>query len=470
MEDDLRESEGRFRNLVETMKVGLTSIDEKGVLTYANEQFCTILGYSKDEVIGRPTIDFYYDDETRKFQGQVFAKRKKGIRDPAPYEIAWRTKDGKKVYTILSPTPRFDADGRYIGSSAIQTDITERKQMERELQVSEERFKMLAEHAPLGISIMAPDRTFEYLNPMFTKMFGYTKEDIPDKNTWFKKAYPDRAYRNKLISTWKRDTAEEVRIGEDNPRVFTVRCKDGQDKIIDFRRVDHKDGKQYLVYDDITARAKAEEALQESEERYRTLVENIKLGINLIDSDYNIIMVNAALSRRLKKQASEMIGKKCYREFLKRDAVCPHCPGVQAMATGQPTEDKIEGVRGDGRLFHMRIQAFPVFGQDGTATGFIEVLEDITERKKMEDELRESEERFRNLFEQSNDAIFLHQLLMSIRRHAKCSVTQKSNSSRWRSQIFIMKKIVQIRGKGPIQAREANQYSLKHSGYELMEP
>jgi len=135
----------------------------------------------------------------------------------------------------------------------------------------------------------------------------------------------------------------------------------------------------------------AEESRRESEERYRTLVDNIDLGINLMDTDHNVLMVNAFMGKIFNKPVSDLVGKKCFREFEKRDAVCPHCPGVQAMATGKPAEVETKGVRDDGSRFDVRIQTFPVFGQDGTATAFIEIAEDITERKRVEEALRESE-------------------------------------------------------------------------------
>jgi PAS domain S-box-containing protein len=149
-----------------------------------------------------------------------------------------------------------------VSHNSLAKEVKQRKLAEEELRESEKRFKILAEHAPLGISILAPDRSFEYLNPRFTQIFGYTIEDIPDKDTWFKKAYPDEAYRKKLIAIWNRDTATALRTGKENTRVFTVRCKNGEDKIIDFRRIDLKYGKLYQIYDDITVRTKAEEALQ----------------------------------------------------------------------------------------------------------------------------------------------------------------------------------------------------------------
>ena len=171
----MRESEERFRRLVETMQVGLSAIDANGVLTYVNDQLCQMLGYTMEELIGRPLVQFM-TEESRKLQEEMFAKRRKGLRDTTPYEITWLTKGKEKLHTITSPTPRFDADGRFISSFAISTDITKRRQMEEALRESEERFRMLADNAPFGISIMSPDRRFEYFNPKFTQIFGYTEK------------------------------------------------------------------------------------------------------------------------------------------------------------------------------------------------------------------------------------------------------------------------------------------------------
>jgi signal transduction histidine kinase/CheY-like chemotaxis protein len=140
---------------------------------------------------------------------------------------------------------------------------------------------------------------------------------------------------------------------------------------------------------EIEDKTRAEEALRESEELYRTLVENVDLGVALISPDHSIVKVNQALANLSKKMPEYFVAKKCFREFEKREQVCPHCPGVPAMQELRACEAEVVGpVRDDGSTMRLRIRAFPVIGKDQKAAGFIEVVEDITERKKIEDELQ----------------------------------------------------------------------------------
>jgi PAS domain S-box-containing protein len=130
----------------------------------------------------------------------------------------------------------------------------------------------------------------------------------------------------------------------------------------------------------IARRRRAEASLRESEARFRSLVENVDLGIALIGPDYRIIMTNPAQGKFFRKSASTLAGQECFREFEKRDAVCSHCPGTIAMATGKKTEIEVQGVRDDGNVITSRVQAFPQFAPNGRIDGFIEVAEDITQK------------------------------------------------------------------------------------------
>jgi PAS domain S-box-containing protein len=161
------------------------------------------------------------------------------------------------------------------------------------------------------------------------------------------------------------------------------------------------------IAENITKRLQTEKALQNSEKIYRTLVENIGLGINLIDTNYRIVMTNAAHARLQKKTRSKFLGNFCFKEFEKRNAVCPHCPGKKAMATGHPATAETEGIGDDGTHSPVWIHAFPVLEADGTIKGFVEIVEDLTKRKQTEEKLKESEERFKAIFENAPLGILL---------------------------------------------------------------
>jgi hypothetical protein len=137
-------------------------------------------------------------------------------------------------------------------------------------------------------------------------------------------------------------------------------------------------------------RNKAVEALRESEERYRTLVENVDIGVTLVDSEFNIIMTNTAQARLFGTIARSLTGEKCYDAFKARKTVCPHCPGRRAMSSGLPYEIDVQKVNYKGDLVNWRLRAFPTFSTDGAVTGFIEVVDDVTVRKRLEEQLRQA--------------------------------------------------------------------------------
>jgi len=149
------------------------------------------------------------------------------------------------------------------------------------------------------------------------------------------------------------------------------------------------------------------EQLRMGEELVRSVMENLFWGITVIDTDYRIRMANTAVGRYFNKAVSGLIGRKCFEEFEKRGSICPHCPGTRALVTGKPEVAETEGVRDDGTHFSVRIQAFPTIDSAGAVMGFIEIVEEITERKQAEKSLRKSEEKYRSLVESTEDSVYL---------------------------------------------------------------
>ncbi len=146
---------------------------------------------------------------------------------------------------------------------------------------------------------------------------------------------------------------------------------------------------------EIIKRKQAETALKGSEELHRTLVDNIKFGIAYINQDFKIRMVNAAEAERLKVYPDEVVGKSCFSEIGNRDSICPNCPGIQVMETGHAAETEMNGVSLDGNMTNLHLRAFPVLDANYEPAGFVEIIEDVTDRKKAEKEKQKLEAQLR---------------------------------------------------------------------------
>ena len=149
-EETLRQSEERYRQLVETMNEGLAMGDHDYVFTFVNERFAEMLGYSREEMVGHHLLEFVHEDYQDFMKNQMAARRTGEARS---YEIDWRAKDGGRVYTLISPKGFYDDKGQFTGSLGVLTDITDRKRAEEALQRA---------HAELELRVQ--ERTAELLS------------------------------------------------------------------------------------------------------------------------------------------------------------------------------------------------------------------------------------------------------------------------------------------------------------------
>lgn len=154
MMSSLAESEHKFRRIVETTHEGVTQVDERGTITYVNQRFCDMLGYSQDELMGRSAFDFVATANSVAAR-QMFLRR--AIAGPEQFDREFIHKTGAPVWAIVSVSPLYDDDGAVIGSFSMTTDITDRKKADDELIRS--KSDLLVAHANLEKRVA--DRTIQ---------------------------------------------------------------------------------------------------------------------------------------------------------------------------------------------------------------------------------------------------------------------------------------------------------------------
>ena len=228
----MRQSEEKYRTILENIEDGYYEVDLAGNLTFFNDSVIRILGYSRDELMG-VNNPMYTDPESSKKLYQAFNKVYR-TGEPAK-EFNWEIirKDGTKRIGEVSISLIKDSEGKPIGFRGIARDITERKRAEEALHTEKQRFQCLSENAPSGMVMVDKDGTFDYVNSKFKELFGYDLNEVPNGKTWVRKAFPDPNYRHQVISAWI-DDLESSNPGEKRSRIFNVNCKDGTEKIINF--------------------------------------------------------------------------------------------------------------------------------------------------------------------------------------------------------------------------------------------
>ena len=275
---------------------------------------------------------------------------------------------------------------------SVAREITDRKQAEAGLRDSEERFRTFAEKAPIGITIMNPDGRFEYVNPHFTEIFGYTARDVPDKNTWFETVFPDADYRNSIISNWEKYSSEEIKVGEIQSATQIVQCQDSKDKIVNVRTVVLADGKQFTTYSDITARARAESAIKQSERRYRELYEGSRDGYAMVDMNDKIIESNTTFRDIIGYSEEELSGL-TYKGITpeKWHAIEENIVKEQVFKKGYSDVFEKEYRRKDGEIIPVEIRAHLMRDTEGEPQGMWAFIRNAAERKLAEKERKKLE-------------------------------------------------------------------------------
>lgn len=280
--EHLEELSSFNENIIQSMEGGILVQDQRGFITFVNPQIAELLGYTPDELIGQHWATIVAPEYV-----EMFADIAEGRSGEATlrYDLELVTKTGQSIPFISSTRALEEGEGSG-NLLTVLTDITERKQTERLLTRERKTLFSILKKAPYGVVLIDKDEKCLYVNAEFTRITGYALEDIPTIADWFRKAYPDPDYRRHIIETWKGDTAQRI------SREFSVTCKDGSVKEVEFRPTLLGDGRAILVLSDVTqqkrAQAERERLLAELERRstqLRTAAEVSKSASLILDPD-----------------------------------------------------------------------------------------------------------------------------------------------------------------------------------------
>jgi diguanylate cyclase (GGDEF)-like protein/PAS domain S-box-containing protein len=298
-------------------------------------------------------------------------------------EMSLVTKDGRLIPTEYTGSLIRDAEGRPQYVIAVGRDITERKRAEEVLQESEERYRVSLESAPYGIVVHDQDEKTLIFNPQLEKITGYSKEEIPDVQTWLEKVYLEEEYRRLVIEERRAIALEE------HPRIreAVITRKDGEKRICQFVSSLLPSGIRTIFINDITRRKQAEEALQESEQKYRTVVEDMPALVCRFLPDGVLTFVNEHYCQYFNKRREELEGHNFF-QFIPRQERRKVQQHYASLIPENPVityEHKVSAP--DGTVRWQRWTDRALFDKRGRPLEYQSIGEDITERKQAEEQL-----------------------------------------------------------------------------------
>jgi PAS domain S-box-containing protein len=380
----------RLAAIVESSDDAIIGKDMNGIITDWNHAAERLYGYPANEVIGRSISLLAPPDRADEFP--EFMKKIRGGEIIRHFETTRRQKDGRCIEVAMTISPLIDTQGRIVGASTIARDISERKRQEAILRESEERFRLMADSAPALIWMSGNDKLCTYFNKTWLEFTGRSME-AEVGNGWAEGVHPEDLQKCLDTYTQSFNRREKYRME------YRLRQHDGEYRWILGIGVprfnwDHAFVGYIGISVDVTESKRAEEALWQSREQLLAIWNNSPAGLFIKDRQGRYIDFNPLFAKLTSLPREQILGKTDEEIFPPKQAAAHRANDRQVLEENRSIECEETAEGADGSHTSI-IQKFPLRDAQGHTYAICGLVTDVTERRRAEAALRESEERLR---------------------------------------------------------------------------
>jgi len=365
-----------YEKAVEGLEEMIAVVDRDYRYIIANRAFLSYREMRKEQVIGRRVSEVV---NSGVFENIIKQKLDECFRGRVvEYDMKYRyprlgERDLSITYFPLEGPNGVDR------AACVLRDITERKKADAALRASEERNRHLVQSSSVAMIISRGlEQKVELVNDRFTSLFGYTIEDMPDVDHWWPLAYPDETYREAVRAEWQARAEKAIRTGtEIEPMEAAVRCKDGSTRHIEAHLCCLGDTNVVTLID-LTQRKRAEEALRQSEERFRVTLKDSPIVV--LNQDRNLVYTWAH-NQRLFPPTEDLIGKTHEQVFP--PAIAARLTEIKrrVLETEKATRELVEFAL-PGQKFWFDCTVEPLRDAEGRVAGVTTAAIDVTELRE----------------------------------------------------------------------------------------
>ncbi len=385
-EENLRNSEGLYHSLVETIPQNIFRKDTQGKFIFANQQFCKSLGIKLEDLVGKSDFDFFPEELAQKYRSDDWQVLETGQTLQSIEEH--QAPGGERIFVQIVKTPLFEAGGRIIGLQGMFWDITKQRKMEESVRTSEALYHSLVETIPQGVFRRDLQGRFTFANQPYCKYHKIKVEDLLGKSDFdlYPREAADKYWRDDLrvMETGKlMEIIEETQpVGATEKsyhHVIKTPLYDASGQVI---------GLQGMVWD-ITNERHMEENLRSSEALYHSLVETIPQNIFRKDLEGRYTFCNRQFCKTLEKSFNEVIGK-TIRDFLPPELAAVREENDRMVIETKKPFETVEESKFKGEPGYLQVVKMPIFDAEGKVVGLQGMFWDITAQKMAAERIRKA--------------------------------------------------------------------------------